>query len=90
MNKSDLVSAIASTSGFSKTDSEKFLNALQDVVIQAVKTGDKITLTGFFSIEKSERKATTGRNPRTGSVIDIPAKNVVKIKAGKLLSDAAN
>ncbi len=90
MNKSDLVSAIALQSGFNKTDSEKFLNALQDVVTKAVKTGDKITLTGFLSIEKSERKATTGRNPRTGAVIDIPAKNVVKIKAGKLLSDAAN
>lgn len=90
MNKGDLINALSAETGSTKADAEKFLNALQHVFIKSLKKGDKISLTGFLSVESSKRKATTGRNPRTGAAINIPAKNVVKIKAGKLLADSVN
>jgi DNA-binding protein HU-beta len=90
MNKSELIAAITNITNSSKVDGEKFLNAFQEVVTEAMKQGDKIALTGFLSIETQHKKASTGRNPRTGEEIQIAAKNVVKIKPGKQLSDAVN
>jgi DNA-binding protein HU-beta len=90
MNKSELIDAIAKESSLTKTDAEKALNAFSAVVTKALKKGEKITIPGFISIDKSKRKARTGRNPQTGAEIKIPAKNVVKFKAGKTLDEAIN
>ena len=88
MNKSELIDAIASESGLSKADSKKALDAFVSAVSGALKQGDKIALVGFGTFSLSERAARTGINPHTKETIEIPAKKVVKFKAGAELSDA--
>ncbi len=90
MNKTELVAAIAGKAELSKKDAEKALAAFTEVVAETLKNGDKIQLVGFGTFEVSERAARTGRNPRTGNYIDIPASKAPKFKAGKALKDIVN
>lgn len=90
LNKSELVSAIATKSGLSKADAESAVNALQDVLIESLSNGEAVKLTGLLSVERVERAARTGRNPRTGEEIAIPAGFGVKISAGSLLKKAVS
>lgn len=90
MNKAQLIDAIAEGSGLTKADSKKALEAFTKSVEGTLKSGDKIVLIGFGTFSMSERSARTGRNPQTGKEIQIPAKKVVKFKAGSELSDAVN
>lgn len=90
MNKSELITAIAEHGGSTKTDIEKFLNSFQAVFTKCLKDGKKISLAGFFTAETVHRKATKGHNPRTREVITIEAKNVVKVRVGKTVTDALN
>ena len=82
MNKTELINAIAAGAGLTKADAAKALNATTAAIAEAVKTGDKVALVGFGTFAPAERPARTGKNPRTGEVIEIPAKKVVKFKAG--------
>lgn len=82
MNKSELVAAMAEKSGLTKADSEKALNALMDAISGSLKKGERVGLVGFGSFSVASRAARTGRNPQTGKEIKIPAKKVVKFKAG--------
>ncbi len=86
MNKTDLINAIASEAGLSKADAAKALNATMSAIAGAMKAGDKVALVGFGTFVPSERPARTGKNPRTGEVLEIPAKKVVKFKAGSDLA----
>ena len=86
MNKAELIDAIASGSGLTKADSKKALDAFISATTGALKTGDRVALVGFGSFSVSEREARQGRNPQTGKVITIPAKKVVKFKAGAELA----
>ncbi|MDE5560517.1 MAG: HU family DNA-binding protein [Bacteroidaceae bacterium] len=86
MNKTELINAIAAESGLSKADAAKALNATTAAIAKAVKAGDKVALVGFGTFAPSERPARTGKNPRTGEVLEIPAKTVVKFKAGSDLA----
>ncbi|MBR5467435.1 MAG: HU family DNA-binding protein [Bacteroidaceae bacterium] len=86
MNKTDLINAIAEGAGLSKADAAKALNATTAAIANAVKAGDKVALVGFGTFAPSERPARTGKNPRTGEVLQIPAKTVVKFKPGADLS----
>lgn len=90
MNKTGLISAMAEKSGLSKTDSEKALNALLDIISDEMKSGGKVQLIGFGTFEVAERAAKEGRNPATGEAMTIPACKVPKFKAGKALKDAVN
>ncbi len=90
MNKAELISSIAEKSGLTKADAGKALDALLESVTEGLTGGDRIALVGFGSWTVEERKARTGRNPRTGEEIQIPAKKVVKFKAGAGLTDAVN
>jgi len=90
MNKSDFISKVAEGSDLSKADAEKALSSITDVIKEALQSGDKVTLVGFGTFSAANRAARTGRNPQTGAEIKIPAKNVVKFKAGKGLVDALN
>ena len=90
MNKGELVSAIAADAGLTKSDAEKALNAFVSTVTNALQNNDEVSIVGFASFKNVARKATTARNPRTGETINVPAKNVAKIKAGKALNDALN
>lgn len=90
MNKGDLINKIAESADISKAQATDALNAVLDNIGEALKDGDKVTLIGFGTFSISERKARTGRNPQTGETIQIAAKNVVKFKPGKELSDSVN
>ena len=82
MNKTDLINAIAEASGLTKADATKALNATTAAIANAVKNDDNVALVGFGTFSVSERPARTGKNPRTGEMIEIPAKKVVKFKPG--------
>ena len=88
MNKGQLVEQMATGAGISKAAAERALNAFMDAVMDAVASGDKVTLVGFGTFYVTERKARTGRNPQTGKKMKIPARKVVKFRPGSRLSDA--
>ena len=90
MNKKELVSAVSETSGLSKADSEKALNAVISNLTDLLAKGDSTILPGFASLSVKERSARTGRNPSTGEQIQIPASKVVSFKAGTKLKEAVN
>ncbi len=87
MNKSELIDAIAAEAGLTKADAKKSLDAFIKATSGALKSGERVALVGFGSFAVSERNARTGRNPQTGKEITIPAKKIVKFKAGSELSD---
>jgi DNA-binding protein HU-beta len=88
MTKADLVGKIAEKTGLTKANAERALNAFIEAIEETLVGEGKITLTGFGTFMVDERKARTGRNPRTGAEINIPASKVVKFRPGKLLKDA--
>ena len=90
MNKTELIAAIAEKAEISKKDAEKAVSAFTDVVADALKKGDKVSLVGFGTFDVSERAARTGRNPQTKETIEIPASKAPKFKAGKALKDRVN
>ena len=90
MNKNDLVAAVASRTGLSKSDAAKAIDGMVDAITDSLKGGGEVRLVGFGTFSVSHRKATTGRNPRTGEKIDIAATNVPKFKSGKALKAAVN
>jgi DNA-binding protein HU-beta len=89
VNKGELIEAVASSTGVAKSTVDAVLNGTIDTIEKAVANGDKVTITGFISVERVKRGARTGRNPRTGESIDIPASNAVKVSAGAGLKNAA-
>ncbi len=90
MNKQDLIGAVADASGLTKADASKAVEAVFDSITGALKKGDEVRLVGFGTFAVSKRKASTGRNPRTGAPMQIAASSQPKFKAGKGLKDAVN
>ena len=90
MNKNDLISKVSDSSGLSKVDASSAVDAVIDSIIGAMKSGDDVRLVGFGTFSVADRKASEGRNPRTGEKIMIPASKQPKFKAGKGLKDALN
>ncbi|MGK2912015.1 MAG: HU family DNA-binding protein [Sphingobium sp.] len=90
MNKQDLISAVADSSGLSKGDATKAVEGVFEAVTTALKKGDEVRLVGFGTFSVSNRKASTGRNPRTGEAMSIKASTQPKFRAGKSLKDAVN
>ena len=88
MNKTELVASVAEKAELSKKDAEKAVAAMLESVEEALKAGDKVALVGFGTFEVKERAARTGKNPRTGEAVKIPAARVPVFKAGKGLKDA--
>ncbi len=86
MNKGQFIDAIAKGSGLTKAASEKALNAALKAITGALKKGQRVGLVGFGSWKVVQRAARKGKNPQTGAVINIPAKKVVKFKAGADMS----
>lgn len=86
MNKTELIDAVAASSGLSKADAKKAVDGFTASIEGALKSGDRISLVGFGSWSVSQRAARTGRNPKTGKEIKIDAKNVVRFKAGAELN----
>ena len=73
LKKNDLIAQVAGTSGLSKSDAGKALDAVLDTITSALASGDEVRIIGFGTFSVSNRAATTGRNPRTGEVIQIAA-----------------
>ncbi|MBL70516.1 MAG: DNA-binding protein HU [Rhodobiaceae bacterium] len=90
MNKNDLISQVADDTGLSKVDATKAVDAVLDNIAGSLSNGGEVRLVGFGTFSVTHRKATTGRNPRTGEAIQIKASNQPKFKAGKALKDAVN
>jgi len=90
VNKNDLVAKVATTAGLSKADSAKAVDSVFDSITSSLKGGDEVRLVGFGTFSVSNRRATEGRNPRTGERIKIPASKQPKFKAGKALKDSLN
>ena len=90
MNKSELVAHIAEEAELTKADSARALEAVITGVTKALKDGDAVSIVGFGSFGLTRRKASKGRNPRTGEEIEIAASNVVRFKAGKQLKENVN
>lgn len=92
MNKSDLVDALASSTGMTKADASRAIDALfapeDGVIAKELKKGTRVQITGFGTFEAKHRKARMGRNPRTGEQIKIAATKTPGFRAGKGLKDA--
>ncbi|OPL17103.1 MAG: hypothetical protein AVO38_05735 [delta proteobacterium ML8_D] len=88
MNKGQLVDRMAKSAGIFKTAADKALNGFMEAVTESLNKGEKVTLVGFGTFSVTKRKSRTGRNPRTGKPMEIPAKKVVKFKPGTKLSES--
>ena len=88
INRTELVSQMAERSGLTKAQADSALGAFQSVIIDALSEGESVRVTGLLSGERVERAARTGRNPRTGEEIQIPAGYGVKLSAGSTLKSA--
>ena len=90
MNKQDVVAAVASSSGMSKTSADTAVDAIFAAITDALRKGEDVRLVGFGTFSTRRRAARQGRNPRTGATIQIPASTQPKFKAGRPLKDAVN
>ncbi|MCE5234002.1 MAG: HU family DNA-binding protein [Mizugakiibacter sp.] len=90
MNKAEFVTAVADSTGMTKADAGRAVEAMLEVVKKSLKKGDNVSLVGFGTFTVRKRAARTGRNPRTGQTIKIKASKVPSFKAGKALKDAIN
>jgi DNA-binding protein HU-beta len=88
MNKAELINDAAEKAGLSKKDTEAALNAIIEVISDALAEGDKVQLVGFGAFEVKNRAERTGRNPKTKEPIKIPASKVPVFKPGRALKDA--
>ena len=90
MNKNDLISSVAESSGLTKADAGRAVDGVFDSIASALASGDDVRIVGFGSFSVANRAASKGRNPRTGEEIQIPASKQPKFKAGAPLKSAVN
>lgn len=90
MNKAELVEKVAKKTDLTKVQSEQVIDAALEVISRAVSKGDEVKLVGFGTFSRAVRKARTGRNPKTGTKVEIPAAKVPKFKPGKDFRDLCN
>ena len=88
MTKQQLIAAVADKAGMTKVDSAKAVDAVSDVIMRALKKGEKFTWTGFGTFEVRSRAARMGRNPQTNAPMHIPASKTPAFKSGKSLKDS--
>jgi len=90
MNKLQLTDAVAQKAGMTKKDAAEAVNAVLDVIAETLAAGGDIKITGFGGFEVKSRAARTGRNPKTGEEVQIPASKYVAFSAGSTLKDKVN
>lgn len=88
MNKTELITIVAEKAEVTKKDAEVVVEALLDTITETLANGEKVVITGFGTFEVRDRVARSGRDPRTGETIHIPAQKSPAFKAGKGLKDA--
>jgi len=82
MNKSALIEAVAAKAQVSKAEAAKVLDAALEAAVEAVKKGEGLQLVGYATLAVVNKPARKAKNPRTGAIVEVPAKKVVKIKPG--------
>ncbi|MCL6626614.1 HU family DNA-binding protein [Alicyclobacillus kakegawensis] len=87
LNKMELINKVAERAELKKKDAEAAVNAVFDIIAEALKDGDKVQVIGFGTFETRERSARSGRNPQTGETISIPASVVPAFKPGNRLKE---
>lgn len=90
MNKSELIAAVAAKAEITKKDADAAVSAVISTITETLKKGDKVQLVGFGTFEVRNRGARTGRDPRTGNLINIAASKAPAFKVGKALKDTVN
>lgn len=90
MNKQELIGTLAESTGFSRADAGRLVEAMLDTIGSALKRGEEVRLVGFGTFSVGTRKASTVRNPRTGEPMNIKATSQPKFRAGKGLRDSVN
>ena len=88
MTKADLIDSVAGNSELPRQKAEEIVNGLFDDIVAALKNGDRVNISGFGTFSVSQRKARTGRNPKTGETIQIASSRAAKFKAGKTLKES--
>ncbi len=90
MNKAELIDKVAEATELNRASATRAVEAVFDTIAKVLKNGDTVNLVGFGTFSVGARAARSGRNPRTGETITIPASKNPKFKAGKGLKDAVN
>lgn len=90
MTKADLIEEVARVVEFTRKESEVIVEAIFDSIVKALREDDKIEIRGFGSFRTRQRQARIGRNPKTGSRVDVPAKRIPYFKPSKELKDLVN
>ncbi len=90
MTKTELIAILAERSGVTQAKAKDVLDSLIEVITEEVKDGRKVSLVGFGTFEVAQRSARSGRNPKTGEEIQIPACKAPKFKPGKAFKEAVN
>jgi len=90
MNKAELIEHVAKQTEMTKADAQRAVEAVFGGITATLKKGGDARFVGFGTFSVAKRAATTGRNPRTGEAIKIPASKNAKFKAGKELKEAVN
>lgn len=90
MTKADLIEGLSNKLGLAKGEAEKAVNIVLDDIINALKQGERVNISGFGTFSVSTRQARAGRNPKTGESIEISASRSAKFKPGKQLKDSLN
>ncbi len=90
MTKADLVEEVLRVTELPRKESETVVETIFESIIQALQSGDKIEIRGFGSFRTRERRGRTGRNPKTGEKVDVPAKKIPFFKPSKELKDFVN
>jgi len=90
MTRADLVDELARVANLTKQESEAVVDTVFEAITVALVQGDKVEIRGFGSFRVRQRRARTGRNPKTGSRVDVPGKKVPFFKVGKELRELVN
>ncbi len=90
MNKQELIGSVSDVTGLSRSDASRAVETVFEIIGQTLKRGDEVRLVGFGTFTVTKRKASTGRNPRTGEPMKIKASSQPKFKPGKGLKDSVN
>lgn len=88
MNKNDLINSVVNITGLTKTDAATAIDGVFEAITNALRAEEEVRLVGFGTFSIAHRRATEGRNPRTGEKLFIPESRTPKFKAGKTLKDA--
>ncbi len=90
MNKSELITLLANRTDNSKASTQAVANEMFDLIGELLEKGESVQIAGFGTFSTIDRSARTGRNPKTGAAVQIPASTAPKFKAGKQLKDRVN